>query len=87
MQIKRNKAEAIDFVAQIMFGQPRPAELTINVFERKTDIKEVMKIKFNGRSMEYLKIKRQEEREYPARYWNTRKDFVKFMNRELCKII
>ena len=87
MQINRNKAEAIDFIAQIMFGQPRSAELTISVLERKTGIKEIIKIKFNGRSMEYLKIKRQEEREYPARYWSTRKDFVKFMNREVCKII
>ena len=85
MQVRRNKAEAIDFIAHVMFGQPRQAELEISVLDKKTGIKEKVKIKFNGKRMESLKIKRENEREYPARYWSDRKDFVKFMNRELCK--
>ena len=85
MQIKRNKADAIDIIAHVMFGEPRPAEFSINVFDKKTGIKENIEIKFNGKCMEYLKIKGKSEREYPARYWGDRKDFVKFMNKELCK--
>ena len=85
MQIKRNKAEAIDFIASIMFGKPQSAEIEISVLDKKTGIKENLKIKFYGKNMEYLKIKGEDEREYSARYWGDRKDFAKFMNRELCK--
>ena len=85
MQIRRNKAEAIDFIARIMFGKPCPADLKISVLDKKTGIKEDVIIRFNGKKMEYLKIKGKDEREYPERYWGDRKDFVKFMNREVCK--